>query len=175
MVQKQAEIRLLCERLSLWGIWGVWALYTKKNYHLKDVIPILKGKTSLWRLSPSPLLRHLTPGRPDILAGEHSWLKAVLTLQTQTCVGAAALRWQSPWLDVNGSFVWRLWLSQGHLVIRAARLINPRGIYFIYSPHSSFKVKVSGKLSKRLLLWSYCKFSAESEGIFALSPFLYGN
>lgn len=145
MVQEQAEIRLLCERLSLWGIWGVRALYTKKNYHLKDVIPILKGlkkKASLWRLPPSPLLRHLTPGRPDMLTGEHSWLKAVLTLQTQACVGAAALRWQSCWLDVNGSFVWRLWLSQGHLVIRAARLINPRGIYFLYSPHSSFKVKV---------------------------------
>lgn len=138
-------------QIALWEIIIVGDLGSPGTLYKKELSPQgchsnlkrgLKGKTSLWRLPPSPLLRHLTPGRPDILTGEHSWLKAVLTLQTQACVGAAALRWQSPWLDVNGSFVWRLWLSQGHLVIRAARLINPRGIYFIYSPHSSFKVKV---------------------------------
>lgn len=71
-----------------------------------------KGKGFVLKeMPPSLLLKHLAPEQTCHSCWRHSWLKAVPTLQTQACMGAAALRWLSlrlcgaPGLDVNGSFV----------------------------------------------------------------------
>lgn len=60
--------------------------------------------------------------RPTVLVGEHSWLKAVPTLQTQAWRGAAALRWhafpqavQSHWAGCEWEFCMKVVVEPGPL------------------------------------------------------------
>lgn len=137
------KIKLIhTERLSLQGICGS-PLFMRNDCHPQECYLNLKrggyngsGTALIYcrELPPCSTARrpsHLS--RMSIRSGESSWgQKTGPILQFQECVGAAALRWHSPltalegaWANVNRGFVWRFWVSQSHLVIRATRHFNP--------------------------------------------------
>lgn len=108
-----------------------------------------KGKGFVLKeMPPSLLLKHLAPEQTRHSCWRHSWLKAVPTLQTQACMGAAALRWhalpqavQSPWTGCEWEFCMKVVVEPGPLGNQGSETINPSEYTLLTAPRSPFRVE----------------------------------